>query len=152
MTVEANTSGQDLMLFDAPNIITDVLYQLLLGAHEPDLGSALWWQIQRYKSEIPFAFIFWTPVDRLGSQVHIHGASDALCQTWILVPVNIEGASTPLPSSSGSGSLPPYDGTGTGQSSARTQHSAELARDDFGTIVTEVTTVTTSRRYRFVDA
>jgi len=48
---------------------------------------------------------------------------------------------------------PSYGGDGTGQSSTRTQR-AESERDDFGTIVTEVTTVTTStrRRYRVEDA
>ena len=49
--------------------------------------------------------------------------------------------------------IPPlYEGAPTGQSSTRTQR-AESERDDFGTIVTEVTTVTTStrRRYRVED-
>ena len=49
-----------------------------------------------------------------------------------------------------SGSLPSYDGDATGQSSARAQH-AEYERDDFGTVVTEVTTITTRKKYRVQD-
>ena len=67
---------------------------------------------------------------------------------------NAEGAFTPSQPSSetlGSGSLPSYDGDTTGQSSTHTQH-AESERDDFGTIVTEITTITTRRRYRVEDA
>jgi len=44
---------------------------------------------------------------------------------------------------------PSYDRDATGEPSARTQH-VEFESDDFGTIVTEVTTVTTRRRYRLV--
>jgi len=69
--------------------------------------------------------------------------------------MKIEGKLTPSWSSSetpGLSSLPRYDhdGDGTGQSSARAQH-AESERDDFGTTVTEVTVVTTRRRYRVED-
>ena len=50
---------------------------------------------------------------------------------------------------------PLYEGDSIGQSSTCTQR-AESERDDFGTIVTEVTTVTTStttrKRYRVEDA
>jgi hypothetical protein len=70
---------------------------------------------------------------------------------WKLLPVQVEGAFTPSQSSSGtpgSGPPPSYGGA-TGQSSARTHH-AESERDDFGTIVTEVTTIT--KRYRLEDA
>lgn len=128
------------------------MYQFLLGTDEQHVGSVLWLQRQRYKGEVLLIFAHWTAVDHLASQVHIHdGEKDVLCQTWILIPLNVEGVSTPLPSSGtlGSGPLPPYE---TGQSSAGTQHNAELTRDDFGTIVTEVTTITTSRRYRVPDA
>jgi len=52
--------------------------------------------------------------------------------------------------------LPPsYDGDGTRQTSARAQH-LESEDDDFGTIVTEVTTnttvITTRKKYRVEDA
>jgi hypothetical protein len=75
---------------------------------------------------------------------------------WNLLPVKIEGTSTPselLSETLGSEVPPLYDGDATGQSSARTQH-AESERDDFGTIVTEVTvsTITTQKRYRVEDA
>ena len=56
----------------------------------------------------------------------------------------------------GSGSLPSYDGE-TGQSSTRAQHT-ESEHDEFGTVVTEVTTVatntlvTTRKKYRVEDA
>ena len=64
--------------------------------------------------------------------------------------MKVEGAFTrsqPSPETPGSGSLPSYDSDATGQSSSRAQH-ADFERDEFGTIVTEVTTVTTCRRYR----
>ena len=51
----------------------------------------------------------------------------------------------------GSGSPPLYDGDATGRSSTRAQH-AESERDDFGTVVTEVTIVTTRKKYRVEDA
>ena len=59
----------------------------------------------------------------------------------------------------GSGSLPPYDGDTAGQSSVCTQH-VESENDEFGTIVNEVTvvtttstsTVTTRKKYRVEDA
>ena len=73
---------------------------------------------------------------------------------WKLIPVRVEGMFTPLQSSSETldpGSLPPYCLDATRRSSARAQH-VESERDDFGTIVTEVTTVTTRRRYRIEDA
>ena len=48
----------------------------------------------------------------------------------------------------GQGILPVYEGDGIGQSPNRTQR-AEAEYDDFGTIVTEVTTVTTTTRKRY---
>ena len=68
--------------------------------------------------------------------------------------MKIEGTSAPsrvLSERLGSGFLPPYDGDATGRSSTRAQH-AERERDDFGTIVTEVTTISTRNRYRVEDA
>lgn len=50
-----------------------------------------------------------------------------------------------------SGSLPSYDGFATGPSSTHAQH-AESERDDFGTTVTEVTIITTRKKYRIEDA
>ena len=61
---------------------------------------------------------------------------------WRLISVNVEASET-----MGQRPPPSYEGDTTEQSSARTQH-AESERDDFGTIVTEVTTVTTRKRYR----
>ena len=46
------------------------------------------------------------------------------------------------------GSLPLYERDEPGQSSARAQY-ADSERDDLGTIVTEVTTVTTTTRKRY---
>ena len=54
--------------------------------------------------------------------------------------MKIEASSETL----GSGSLPPYDG----DTAARAQH-VGYERDDFGTVVTEVTT--TRKRYRVQD-
>ena len=59
---------------------------------------------------------------------------------WKLIPVE-------APETIGQELPPLYEGDVTGQPPTRTQH-AETERDDFGTIVTEVTTVTTRRRYR----
>jgi hypothetical protein len=52
----------------------------------------------------------------------------------------------------GQASLPPYELDATGLSSARAQHDAEYERGDFGTIVAEVTTITTRKKYRLEDA
>ena len=74
---------------------------------------------------------------------------------WKLIPVKVakfEEASTPSISSEtlGPDPLPSYNRNAAGQS-FHTQH-AESERDDFGTIVTEVTVVTTHKRYRVEDA
>lgn len=76
---------------------------------------------------------------------------------WRLIPIKVEGELTLLRPQSGDtpslSSLPSYDGDGSGQSSTQR---AESEHDDFGTIVTEVTTsttvVTTRKRYRVEDA
>ena len=77
------------------------------------------------------------------------------CRIWKLIPVKVGGVFAPSQKSSemlGLGSLHSYDGDTTGQSStSHTQH-AEPERDDFGTIVTEIITVTTRRGYRVEDA
>ena len=83
----------------------------------------------------------------------IHDEHEGTWQTWKLIPVKVESATTPSSSSSGnfdSGSLPSYDGGVAGQFNARTRH-AESEHDDFGTIVSEVTVVTTHKRYRVPD-
>jgi len=51
------------------------------------------------------------------------------------------------PEALSSGPPPSYDRDATGEPSTRTQH-VESESDDFGTIVTEVTTVATRKRYR----
>ena len=76
--------------------------------------------------------------------------------------MKVESAFTPSWKSSeafGSGSLPPYGEDAAGQSSTHARH-AESEQDEFGTIVNEVTvvttnstsTVTTRKRYRVEDA
>ena len=74
---------------------------------------------------------------------------------WKLIPVKVEDDAPTPPQPSSDGPLPSYDEGTTGQSSTCAQH-AESERDDFGTIVTEVTTtstvVTTRKRYRVEDA
>ena len=92
--------------------------------------------------------------DRFVSQVNIWDVAPTPWQTWMLIPVKVEGAFAPPqppPETFCLGSPPQYDGDATGQSSARAQH-AESERDDFGTIVTEVTVVTTRKRYRVENA
>ena len=74
--------------------------------------------------------------------------------------MKVGSMSTPSRSSSetlGPDFLRSYDGDTTGQSSTHAQH-AESERDEFGTIVNEVTvvtitnTITTRKRYRVKDA
>jgi len=76
-------------------------------------------------------------------------------QIWRLLPVKVEGTSTTSsrsPFGAVGQEIPPsYEGDAIGEPSARTQRT-ESERDEFGTIVTEVTTVTTRRRYRVEDA
>lgn len=62
---------------------------------------------------------------------------------WELIPVEIKEGGFP----------PSYERDEAGQPSARMERE-DSERDDFGTIVTEVTTVTTTtrRRYRVEDA
>ena len=77
------------------------------------------------------------------------GRDSAPLLMWKLIPVKVEPRS---PNETGEHGFPPsYEGDETGQSSTRTQR-AESERDDLGTIVTEVNTVTTRRRYRVEDA
>ena len=70
--------------------------------------------------------------------------------------MKVSSASTPLSSSGAleSGSLPSYE-SDAGQSSTRVQHT-ELECDESGTVVNEVTvvttTVTTRKKYRVDDA
>lgn len=75
---------------------------------------------------------------------------------WKLIPVKVEGALSPSQSLSetfGSGFPPSYDGAATGEFSTHTRV-AESEGDDFGTVVTEVSTVitTTRKKYRVADA
>ena len=74
---------------------------------------------------------------------------------WIWKLISVK-ASTPSPPSSetpGSGPLPSYDGDTIGQPSTNYTQHAESERDEFGTIVTEVTTtvITTRKKYRVED-
>ena len=73
---------------------------------------------------------------------------------WKLIPVKVDSSfvpSSPLSENLGSGSLPSYDGDATGQSSTRARH-VEFEQGELGTIVDEVTIVTTHKRYRAGDA
>ena len=84
------------------------------------------------------------------------GTEPSTLRMWKLIPVKVEGVSAPpqaSPETLGSGSPPSYGENTAGQSSTHTQR-AESERDDFGTIVTEVTTVvvTTRKKYRVEDA
>ena len=88
-------------------------------------------------------------------QVVIWDGCGGAWQAWKLIPVKVESTSTPLvasppPRNLDSCSFPSYDGGITGQSTIRTQH-VESKRDEFGTIVSEVTFVTTHKIYRVPD-
>jgi len=82
----------------------------------------------------------------------------ATWRVWKLIPMKVEGASTPsqlLSEILGSGSPPLYDSDTGGQFSTRARQ-VESENDEFGTIVNEVTvttaTVTTRKKYRVDDA
>ena len=92
--------------------------------------------------------------DLFPSQVKIHECGGHGGQTWRLIPVKVEGTSTPsqiLSETLGTDALPSYDGDTAGQRPAQAQHTA-YEYDGFGTVVTEVTTITTRKRYRLEDA
>ena len=75
-------------------------------------------------------------------------------RVWKLIPVEVQGRSKPSqssPETRGLGSLPPYNEDTTRQTSTNSQY-AESERDDFGTVVTEVTVVATRKRYRVGNA
>ena len=97
-------------------------------------------------------------------QVHfwVDDTGSAAWHIWKLVPVKTHDMfrSSQSPSEAvGSGSLPPYIEDTTGQSSTSTQRVGS-EHDGFGTIVNEVTvvttvtnsTITTHKRYRVEDA
>ena len=108
---------------------------------EPRLG------VEQYRGNFP---------DFFATQVHLW--TDATLYPWFiwnLIAVKVEDTPTPsrpAPEAPGPSSPPQYNENGTEQSSAHSQH-AESERDDFGTIVTEVTTtlVTTRKKYRVDD-
>lgn len=132
-------------------------YQLLLGAYEEDLGSCRGLQRRRYKGEVPFIHVGGLRLaDQSTSQVQFYDDQGLHWQIWKLIPVVVEPMSK-LPQSSfgtlGSGSPPLYDGDVTGQPSTHIQHNANSEHNDFGTTVTEVTTVitTTRRKYHVED-
>jgi len=122
------------------------------------------WRIEMANNEIyrglEYVRFYWGPTKKTwdlanvptsepnGLKVKFYNESGRSWQTWRLIPVKNEGAFTPLSSDVfGSGALPPYDGDASGQSSTRAQR-VESEQDGFGTIVTEVTTITTRKRYR----
>ena len=82
----------------------------------------------------------------------VHETTGATWQMWKL---EFEGPPRSFPGTFYQTPLPSYDGLGTEQFSTRTQR-AESEHDEFGTVVTEVTTTsnvtTTRRKYRVEDA
>ena len=81
--------------------------------------------------------------------IYEDGLSRRPWRIWKLIPVEVEGSSrhAQLPAETvASGSLPSYDGD-QWQTSALAQH-AESEHDEFGTVITEVTVVTTRKKYR----
>jgi len=147
-----NTSGRDWVSLDIPDSSLTLYTRFCWGPTKKtwDLwgggnranGSGVTHLIHRYQS---------TVADRFTAQVKICDTTGAVWQMWSLIPVKVE--SVPPPPRSPSETPPSYDGRSTGQSSTHTQH-AESERDDFGTVVTEVTTtiITTRKKYRVDDA
>ena len=87
-----------------------------------------------------------TIINGFDTQVNSWLDADVAWRIWKLIPV-----SRPSSEALDSGSLPLYGEDATGPFSTRAHH-AESERDDFGTIVTEVTYTTTRKRYRVEDA
>ena len=90
----------------------------------------------------------------LVSQVRIYEDTPprAAWRIWKLIPVKVGEVFTPSQPSFevlGLGSLPSYDGD-VSQPPTSIQH-AESESDEFGTVVTEVTIVTTRKKYRVED-
>ena len=77
---------------------------------------------------------------------------------WKMIPVRVENAAVPPPPLFGNPGLapPPHDGAVTEQTTTRTQH-IEPGDDELGTVVNEVTvvttnsTITTRKRYRVAE-
>ena len=75
------------------------------------------------------------------------GPHPSACLVWKLISVEIEDVNAPVQSVTFGTDLLPYDVNESRQSSARAQNLGS-ERDDFGTVVTEVTVVTTRKKYR----
>jgi len=104
-------------------------------------GTTEWsWAVRGWSKDNGAKVITWTENNR----------DSVTLLMWKLIPVRVEPRSSN--ETEGQEFPPSYEGDTAGQSSTRTQR-AESERDDFGTVVTEVTTVTTStrRRYRVDD-
>ena len=76
------------------------------------------------------------------------------CRIWKLVPVRVENFGRQSPSSfmpTRDSSVPPHEEKAGNYRCTCSHLTTELGDDGFGTTVTEVTTVTTRRRYRLED-
>ena len=155
--VVLNTSGWDWTLLKPSGQFTDATWQGLLGNHEESLGSVLY---PRHKGWI-FTGTKELQLNTFTTQVNFWMDTKPVSwRIWKFIPVKVEDAPAPsesLTETLDSGSLPPYGGDVAGQSSTRAQY-AESEYDEFGTVVNEVTvvtttsTVTTRKRYRVEDA
>ncbi|KAF9649752.1 hypothetical protein BDM02DRAFT_1746022 [Thelephora ganbajun] len=128
------------------------------------------WRVETVNDDIHSGFeyvrFYWGPTKRTwdlaggykddGTKVQFYDDTGCTWQMWRLIPLNskTEGIFAPsqLPSETlGSGPLPSYDRDVTGQSASTHAQHMGSERDDFGTVVTEVTIVTTRKRYRVKD-
>ena len=153
----------DKVFLNVPQQLTDASFQFLLGNQEDSYrsvsGPQTRWRsgevlvVDLSKLRLTWGFTF---------QVVTHAETPYHNQVWKLVPVKAGSVFAPsqsLPEKHGSVSLPSYDGDTAGQSSVCTQH-VESEHDESGTIVNEVTvvtttstsTVTTRKKYRVEDA
>ena len=110
-------------------------------------------QGQRSSGEILFArlnHVLWWLTGP--PQVKFYDFTPNAWQVWRLISTEVEGTGTPY-ERFGLDPLPQYNENEHMRFPAHVRRE-ELERDDFGTVVTEVTTVTTStrRRYRVEDA
>jgi len=122
------------------------------------------WRIERVEDILYRGFEYvrfhWGPTEKTwhlwagcrdnGTPVKIHDLTSQAWGMWKLIPTEVEGGATPPQppdEALGLDPLPPLNEN----ERRRPPTQVEYERDDFGTVVTEVTIVTTRKKYRVED-